>query len=308
MVDITVLTDRRYYEPRIISPYIQNILDEYNYLKVALEELGYSVTRTYWDNIDYDWTQTKAIVFRTVWDYFERIEEFRPWLQKVNTQTILINPLSLINWNIDKHYLKDLSEKGIAIVPTHYVDKGAHQTLAEVCNTNSWEHIVIKPAISGAAFHTYKIMASEIEEKEALFKELVSERDMLVQEFLPTISSKGEASLMIFNGKYTHAILKKAKIGDFRVQDDFGGTVHPYEPTSEEIRFAEKVFAACDIVPAYGRADIVWDEDGNHLLSELEIIEPELWVRNNPDSAKIFARGIKNMLESESMRLKEDAR
>jgi hypothetical protein len=131
---------------------------------------------------------------------------------------------------------------------------------------------------------------------------------MLVQEYLPTITTRGEASLMVFNGSFTHAVLKKAKIGDYRVQDDFGGTVHLYHPTSKEIQFAEKVFAACEIVPAYGRADIVWDEDGNHLLSELEIIEPELWVRNNPDSAKIFARGIKNMLESESMRLKEDAR
>ena len=298
MVDITVLTDRRYYEPETITPYIQNILDEYNYLKVALEELGYSVTRTYWDNKEYDWTQTKAVVFRTVWDYFERIAEFHAWLQEVNQKTILINPLSLIQWNIDKHYLRDLLAKGIAIVPTHYVDRGACQTLTEVCDNNAWEHIVIKPAISGAAFHTYKIMASEIGEKEDLFRELVAERDMLIQEYLPTITSKGEASLMIFNGKYTHAILKKAKIGDFRVQDDFGGTVHPYEPTSEEVRFAEKVFAACDIVPAYGRADIVWDEDGNHLLSELEIIEPELWVRNNPASAKIFAQGVQRLMKS----------
>jgi glutathione synthase/RimK-type ligase-like ATP-grasp enzyme len=308
MVDITVLTDRRYYEPETITPYIQNILDEYNYLKIALEELGFSVNRTFWDNEDYDWTQTKAVVFRTVWDYFERIDEFQSWLQNVNKQTILINSLSLVQWNIDKHYLRDLSENGIAIVPTHYVDRGKYLTLASICEINSWQHIVIKPAISGAAFHTYKIMASEIEANEELFTKLVSERDMLVQEYLPTISTRGEASLMVFNGEYTHSILKKAKIGDFRVQDDFGGTVHPYEPTSEEIRFAEKVFAACDVVPAYGRADIVWDEEGNHLLSELEIIEPELWVRNNPSSAKTFALGIKNMLELEANRQKGDVR
>lgn len=298
MVDITVLTDYRYYKPEKITPYIQNILDEYRYLKVAMEELGYSVTRTYWDNSDYDWTQTKAILFRTVWDYFERIDEFQIWLEKVRAQTLLINPFSLVQWNIDKHYLRDLSEKGIVIVPTHYVDKGSYQTLAEVCDINSWKHVVIKPAISGAAFHTYKIMASELAANEELFRKLVMERDMLVQEYLSTISINGEASLMVFNGEFTHAILKRAKIGDFRVQDDFGGTIHPYEPTPEEIAFAESVFNACDILPAYGRADIVWDEEGNHLLSELEIIEPELWVRNNPSSAKIFAKGVKRMMES----------
>jgi len=112
---------------------------------------------------------------------------------------------------------------------------------------------------------------------------------MLIQPFQETIMSLGEASLMVFNGKYTHAILKKAKAGDYRVQDDFGGTVYDYTPTPEEIAFAENVFNACDPMPAYGRADIIWDTEGTILLGELEIIEPELWVRNQPASAEDFA-------------------
>jgi len=298
MVDITVLTDQRYHEPEVITPYIQNILDEYALLKNALEEMGFSVARINWDNPDYDWAGSKAVVFRTVWDYFERYDEFQKWLSEVSRQTKLINPLSLIQWNIDKHYLLDLQRKGIDIVPTDFIDKGTLRSLSLVCETNNWKDVVIKPAISGAAFHTYKITNDKIASSETLFSSLVAERDMLVQEYLPTITTRGEASLMVFNGKFTHAILKKAKAGDFRVQDDFGGTVHPYEPTTPEIAFAEAVFAACDILPAYGRADIVWDEDGNHLLSELEIIEPELWMRNHPPSAKHFAEGIKRMLLS----------
>ena len=298
MTDVTILTDKRYHLPKNITPYIQNILDESDLLKQALEGAGLSVTRTYWDNPDYDWSQTRAIVFRTVWDYFERIDEFRKWLRKVNSETRLINSLELVEWNIDKHYLGDLHHKGINIVPTEYVDTGAYRTLDTVCKENRWDNIVIKPAVSGAAFHTYKLMKDEISSSEALFKELVSERDMLVKPFISTIPHRGEASLMVFNGKYTHAILKKAKSGDFRVQDDFGGTVHPYDPSPSEIQFAMEVFRACDELPAYGRADIVWDEDGNHLLSELEIIEPELWIRNHPPAAIPFAEGIKRILES----------
>jgi glutathione synthase/RimK-type ligase-like ATP-grasp enzyme len=292
MVDITILTDRRYYKPDNITPYIQNILDEAEYLKQALQARGLTVSRTFWDNPDYDWTQTRAVIFRTVWDYFERFEEFQKWLEMVAAKTMLINPLSLIQWNIDKHYLSDLKRKTVAIVPTHFVDTGAHQTLQLVCELNNWKDIVIKPAISGAAFHTYLIREAQLQQHEALFEKLVSERDMLVQEYLPSIRTRGEASLMVFNGKYTHAILKRAKAGDFRVQDDFGGTVHPYAPTDEEIAFAELIFSKCEPLPAYGRADIVWDEAGNHLLSELEIIEPELWVRNHPEAAKPFAEGI----------------
>jgi glutathione synthase/RimK-type ligase-like ATP-grasp enzyme len=298
MTDVTILTDRRYYLPKKITPYVRNILDESNLLKNALEQCGLTVERTYWDNPDYNWSQTRAVVFRTVWDYFERIDEFREWLVKVNSETKLINSLELVEWNIDKHYLIDLREKGIDIVPTVFVDTGSYRSLENVCAETGWEHIVIKPAVSGAAFHTYKITKEEIPSREALFKKLVSERDMLVQPFIATIPDRGEASLMVFNGEYTHAILKKARTGDFRVQDDFGGTVHPYTPTQAEIEFANSVFSACDELPAYGRADIVWDEQGNHLLSELEIIEPELWIRNHPPAAIPFAEGIKRRLKS----------
>lgn len=292
MTDVTILTCKPYHKPEVVTPYIQNILDEYQFLKEALKAKGLTVARTYWDDPNYDWSQTKAVVFRTIWDYFERFDEFWPWIENIKEKTILINPYSLIKWNIDKHYLKDLQAKGISIVPTHFVDTGNWQSLKEVCIINQWKNIVIKPAISGAAFHTYKIFEREIPEKEDLFKKLVEERDMLVQEYQETITTLGEASLMVFNGKFTQAILKKAKAGDFRVQDDFGGTVHPYEASKEEIAFAEKVFAACDPMPAYGRADIIWDNEGKIYLSELEIVEPELWVRNNPASANDFAEGI----------------
>lgn len=296
MTDITILTCKPYYQPKEVTPYIQNILDEYNHLKEALVELGLKVERTYWDDPTYDWSQTKAVVFRTIWDYFERFDEFWPWLEELKDTTILINPFNLIEWNIDKHYLQDLEQKGIRIVPTYFVNKGQWQSLDEICTLMDWKDVVIKPAISGAAFHTHKIVHSEIIKSEALFKQLVEDRDMLVQPYQKTITVMGEASLMVFNGTFTHAILKRAKPGDFRVQDDFGGTVHPYTASNDEIAFAEKVFAACNPVPAYGRADIIWDEQGTIYLSELEIVEPELWVRNHPEAAKPFAKGILRFL------------
>jgi glutathione synthase/RimK-type ligase-like ATP-grasp enzyme len=155
-----------------------------------------------------------------------------------------------------------------------------------------WKNIVIKPAISAAAFQTFKIVEGQINANEELFQELIKNRDMLVQPFFSTISELGEASLMIFDGKFSHAILKKAKKGDFRVQDDFGGTVHDYSPSKDEVAFALKVFKACDSMPLYGRADIVWDQKKNIYLSELEIIEPELWLRNHPKSAESIAEAV----------------
>lgn len=296
MTDITLLTCRAYYKPDNITPYIQNILLEQELLKSAFEAQGLKVDITYWDNPSYEWQQTKSVLFRTVWDYFERFDEFWDWLEQVKTKTRLINSYELIKWNIDKHYLRDLKNNGIQVVPTYFADRGNNISLQEIANLNDWKHIVIKPAISASAFNTYKITNDEIEQKEQLFHELLQTHDMLVQPFFPTISELGEASLMVFGGKFTHAILKKAKAGDFRVQDDFGGTVHDYNPTQEEIKFAEKVFQSCTSLPIYGRVDIVWDSNKHIYLSELEIIEPELWIRNRPESANKIAEAVNKIL------------
>lgn len=296
MTDITLLTCRAYYKPDIVTPYIQNILLEQELLKSAFEAQGLKVDITYWDNPTYEWQETKSVLFRTIWDYFERFDEFWDWLEQVKTKTRLINSYELIKWNIDKHYLKDMSSWGIETVPTYFADKGCNMKLHEIAKRNQWKDLVIKPAISASAFKTYKILANEIQANEKLFNSLVQERNMLVQPYFETITQLGEASLMVLDGKFTHAILKKAQPGDFRVQDDFGGTVHNYIPTKAEINFAEEVFKTCKTKPVYGRVDIVWDNDKNFYLSELEILEPELWIRNYPKCAERIAEAVDKIL------------
>lgn len=297
MTDITILTCQAYFAPETPSAYTDNILLEYRLLKEALEKMGLKVDRTYWDDPNYDWSQTRAVVFRTIWDYFERFEEFWPWLQSIQHQTQLINPMSLIEWNIDKAYLFDLEQRGIPVVPSVLVKKGQSQNLKEIARSMNWTDLVVKPTIAGGGYLTYKYRQSELAGHQAQFDALVAERDMLVQGYISSITQKGEASLMVFGGEFTHSILKRAKTGDFRVQDDFGGSVHPYEHSPDEVLLAQKVMAQCPEVPAYGRVDIVWDDNNQPMVSELEIIEPELWVRQAPWAADHFARAIAAQLK-----------
>lgn len=296
MTDITLLTCKAYFAPEKPSAYTDNILLEYRLLKEALERLGLSVNRTYWDDPNYDWEQTRAVVFRTIWDYFERFDEFWPWLQSLQKKTQLINSMDLIQWNIDKAYLFDLAQRGIPVVPSVLVKKGETASLRAIAAQNNWTDLVVKPTIAGGGYLTYKYGADELDQRQAEFDALVKERDMLVQGYIPSITARGEASLMVFGGTFTHSILKRAKTGDFRVQDDFGGSVHPYQHTPDEVELAQKVMAQCSSVPAYGRVDIVWNEQNQPMVSELEIIEPELWVRNAPWAADHFAKAIADKL------------
>ncbi len=296
--DVTLLTDSRYVNPQHITDYIQNVLHEDVLLKQALEKKGLRVTRTNWDNPDFNWKQTRYIIFRTTWDYFNRFDEFSAWLKKVSTQTKLINPLNTILWNMDKHYLSDLALKGIRIPHTVFIEPGEERNLATIVKSTGWKELVIKPAISGAARHTYRLNENNISEYESIFRELIQSESMLLQEFQNNIITKGEIAFMLFGGKFSHAVLKKAKQGDYRVQDDFGGSVHDYSPTAEEITFAEKTVAACNPVPVYARVDVIWDNENKLCVSELELIEPELWFRTCPGAAELFADEVVRHCES----------
>lgn len=295
MFDVVILTDCRYINPDKKNWYINQVLLEDQLLKTALEKQGMKVTKKDWADKKFDWTTTKYAIFRTTWDYFERFNEFFTWLEKTKNKTIFINSTEIINWNIDKHYLKDLQNNGINIAPTQFIEKGDHTRLINLFNKTNYKEAVIKPAISGAARHTYRISRSNCSKYEKIFQKLIKKECMLFQEFLSNITTEGEISLIIIGGKYTHAVRKIAKKGDFRVQDDHGGRVKEYYPNEEEIAFAEKCLQLNPYSPVYARVDIINDNNNNLSLSELELIEPELWLRNYPKAAKNLAEEIKRL-------------
>ena len=290
--DITILTQGSYVNPTERDIYIDNVLLEDQLIIDALGGQGLNVHRTNWDNPDFDFTTTKYVLFRAIWDYFDRFPEFAVWLDEVTQKTKLINPAEQIVWNMDKHYLKDLEAKGINIVKTDVIEIGDARTLSEAITASGWEHVILKPAVSGGARHTYKIKPGESGQYEAIYKELIAVESMLIQPFINSIVTKGEVSFMVFGGKYSHAVLKKAKAGDFRVQDDHGGTVHHYEASPDEIAFVQEVVSKCNTMPVYSRVDVAWDDNGELALVELEIIEPELWFRNSVASPQLFADAV----------------
>ncbi|WP_144373002.1 ATP-grasp domain-containing protein [Vogesella urethralis] len=296
--DIVVLTDNALLALDEQDWYSRQVHLEDGLVVSALEQHGLKVGRKDWAEPDYDWSQCRAAVFRTTWDYFHRFDEFAPWLARVSHSTRLFNEAALIHWNLDKHYLAALQQAGINTVPTCYIEVGDHRTLAQAIADSGWHDVILKPVISGAARHTYRLQAEDAAALECTFAELVQREALMLQPFQHDILSQGELSLMVIDGQYTHAIRKTAKAGDFRVQDDHGGTVHRYDASADEIRFAEAAVAAVPFDVLYARVDMVRDNRGQLAIMELEMIEPELFFRFQAEAASKLAAGIARRLQA----------
>lgn len=320
-MDVVILTDKRYAgQPSSKGPvagYVDNLLLEDRLVADALRELGLDVDRRAWCDASMDWNRTRSAVFRTTWDYFDRWNEFSPWLENTARQTRLFNAPALVRWNLDKHYLQDLDRTGVVVVPTTYVDQGAHVPLSQAADAHGWSKVVIKPAIAGGAVDTYLVNLQDDahvlspqppnqEHRETLWHNLVAKQDMLVQPFLTNVVRAGEVSLVWIDGKVTHGVLKQAKSGDFRVQDDHGGTVNLIDVDTEMASLAQGIMDQCLSLcsernwepPLYARVDVMRGEGGEWMLSELEMVEPELWFRFCPEAAHILAKAIKERLDA----------
>ena len=318
---VWVLTEARYAfsssDASSLPPYVQNVLNEDFALVEALRACGLEADRKVWSDPSVDWGAADALVFRTTWDYFDRWDAFQSWLRDVEKVTTLINPAACLHWNLDKHYLLDLQNAGVPVVPS--VIHRRHEALSwdEASQGFASDDLVIKPTVSGAAKDTYRVTRrhnawhlapAHLEPSEDLWTSLLQRQDMMVQPFLPSVVADGELSLMWLGGTVTHAVKKRAKPGDFRVQDDHGGTVVPHDMTQEERAFAERAMEAAEQImgqrnmgePLYARVDMVRDLSGGWAVSELEMVEPELWFRMCPDAAGVLARAIAEHLTQPS--------
>ena len=298
MYDVVILTESRYLNPKKTNWYIDQVLLEDNILLKELEKCNLKVIKKDWSDNKFDWKQTRYAIFRTTWDYFDKFDTFIKWFEKTKKETLFINSKEIILWNLNKSYLQELSKKGINIAKTIFVEEKQKITLEDLFKKSQFNEAIIKPSVSGAARDTFKITKKNHKKFESNFQKLIKKESFLFQEFLKDIQIFGEISIILIDGEYTHAVRKIAKKGDFRVQDDHGGTVEVYNPVKEEIEFAKLCVSKCPSQPIYARVDLIYDNKKNISLGELELIEPELWFRNNAKSAKLLAKKISNLVSS----------
>lgn len=251
-----------------------------------LQDRGWDVSTVSWRNRSVDWNDFDIVVLRTTWDYQNQPDEFLSVLRAIDSSKArLENPLSLVEWNLDKRYLGDLERRGIPVVPTLWGNgRFSELELAEWQNAFGVTELILKPTVSATAQNTFRVHSYDPN-----IAHVFNGRSYMAQPFIRSIVNEGEYSVFYFNGIFSHAILKTPMSGDFRVQEEHGGIISSVNPTSSLLEAAAKITELIDPLPLYARIDLVRHDEA-WCVMELELIEPALYFRMDPNSPRLFAR------------------
>lgn len=269
-------------------------------LQKALQALGIDAPILAWDDASVSWQRFDAALLRSPWDYTDRLPEFLDWAEQTSKQTTLINPLSVVRANTDKHYLAQLAAAGLAVVPSAFAEPGedagaalltfldAHQDAAD---------FVLKPAVGAGSRDAQRYARNQVAEATRHIARLLdAKRSVLMQPYLPSVDSDGETALMFFDGVFSHAIRKGPLL-----QKDEGPTralfapekITARTPGADELALANTILAALPEAPlAYARVDLIRAPDGSPCLLELELTEPSLFFAFAEGSAERFAAAL----------------
>lgn len=282
-------------------------------LIAALAAAGISAVPAVWDDPAVDWSSFDLVVLRSTWDYAHRREEFLQWARSVPR---LLNDQSVIEWNTDKHYLKELGDNGVTTIKTLWLDPEKHLT-SQAIHTRlpAFGDFVIKPTISAGAKDTIRYRESSAQARGAAILHarslLRAGRNVMVQRYFSKVDTVGETCLIFIAGEYSHAVRKDAML-----QRDSTPTTALYQPevmtsatpTAEQFALADKALqvaaqalnvAVSDLL--YARVDMLpGDDDVPHLL-ELELTEPSMFFSQGEGSMARFVEAIAARLANDSV-------
>jgi glutathione synthase/RimK-type ligase-like ATP-grasp enzyme len=258
----------------------------------ACAAAGVDAEAAVWASHDVIWETFDAVVVRSCWDYHLRYDEFRAWLERLDGSRLpVFNSIALIEWNSHKRYLVDLSRRGVPIVPTRLVAAGDGDAVIAAVREAGWSRFVLKPAVSASGYETHAFGGELDASARAVIASVIKSGDVLVQPFMDEVPAHGEYSLVYIDGQFSHAAIKRAAGSEFRVQTEHGGSVTPIHVDDHLIEAGSKALAALTEVPLYARVDGIV-RDGEFLLMELELIEPNLFMDLKPESAERFSSAL----------------
>lgn len=247
-----------------------------------------------WD-ADLDWSAVDAVLVRSPWDYHLRWPAFVAWMDRVERLGLpTLNPLPLLRWNAEKTYLRELAEAGVPVTPTAWLSAGERVDLAALLDARGWTEVVVKPAVSAAGFDTVRARRDDLAEAQAVLDRRLRADAVLVQPFLGRVLDRGEQSLTFVDGELWGTVTKRAAPGGFPIHEEHGGTTAPDVASAAAREVGEATVAAVARrfgTPLYARVDLI-DAEGGPRVVEVELLEPELFLRFVPGGHARFAAAV----------------
>ncbi|MCU0499753.1 MAG: hypothetical protein MUF87_20570 [Anaerolineae bacterium] len=259
----------------------------------VLAQRGITVTPAIWDDPTVDWNAFDQIILRSMWDYFIYPDRFAQWIDQVADLPVQ-NPISVVRWNLDKRYLRDLMGLGIPIVPTVWIED-PRQNPRLIMEEYGWERALLKPTVSGGAYGIQRITRENVDPQRVTA--MLEQGGLMIQPELNEIQ-QGEWSLLFFNGQYSHAVIKYPPTGGIFVQSQHGGTTESIIADSTLIEQAAVILKSAEMYLntrplLYARVDGLLI-DGVFTLMELEVLEPHLFL--DQVGAERFADAIQALI------------
>ncbi len=255
-------------------------------LKEALEARGHSLIALDWKAPLSDMAHADGIVLGAPWNYQNYQDEFISKLEEIeNAGLKLFNSSDIVKWNVIKTYLRELAELGAATIPTSWIDNPTKKDVDAVLKSHDTQGVVIKRQVGAGAFEQ-----SLYKKGDEIPDGVLLDKPAMLQPFMPSIQTEGEYSFIFIDGEFSHALLKRAKTGDYRIQGTYGGYEENISPSDSDIQAAQKILSFLPFeTPLYARVDVIRGLEESLLLMEVELIEPYLYPVEGPNMSKLYA-------------------
>jgi glutathione synthase/RimK-type ligase-like ATP-grasp enzyme len=254
--------------------------DQFNVLAPQFSLLDMSLEAVIWDDDTVVWSDYKAVLTLCAWDYVNDVRKFFTLLYSLKIRGIhIINSVEDIHRNHDKIYMLNF-EFFAPTIPTFWMTQitvGDVMLSFKILRT---DHVVVKKRITSGSKDQIIVSKSVIE----LFDPttVLLEEDGMIQPFMKSIVTEGEYSVVQIGGETTHAFIKRPDIGDYRVQEAYGGTSEKIDETPELKAAIHAVRIGLKRIPPIARYDFVRGPCGKLYLIELEAIKPYLFPQHGP--------------------------
>jgi hypothetical protein len=271
----------------------------------AFERAGIDLVQAAWEDDAVIWDSFDLVVVRSPWNYVEHLGDFRRWLSDRSSLGTFHNPTAVIEWNMDKRYLRDLAARGVPVVPTEFPEDLAEAERA--IDAFDSPEVVVKPVVSAGSRLTGRFARGSAGARDLMARIIDGGGSVMVQPYASRIEGDGEIGTVVFDGHASHSFRKDAILdrdgglsgGEYREQ------ITAVVPPPDVLDVVERACLVAETIAVerewigpgthllYGRFDVIRLDDGDPALLEAELFEPCFFLPTAPGAADRFAAAVR---------------